>query len=148
MIVDKGFCLVISTLITLSLPPSRYNSWLSYCRSKLANVMFARELSKRVSADSSITVCSLHPGTVYTELTRHTFSGLLIILKVSALPLLQTSQITPSIIKAQLPTIPVLPSPPPIFPGFCYCPDTIPEIICGTNRHGLSILKSWQQCCI
>lgn len=59
----------------------RYNSQLSYCRSKLANIMFARELAKRV-AGSGVTVCSLHPGTVYTEITRHFLSGWLIIIKV------------------------------------------------------------------
>ena len=60
----------------------KYNPQLSYCRSKLANVMFARELSKRV-AGSGVTVCSLHPGTVYTEITRHLLSGWLIVLKVN-----------------------------------------------------------------
>ena len=59
----------------------RYNPQLSYCRSKLANVMFARELAKRVKG-SGVTVCSLHPGTVYTEITRYFLSGWLIVLKV------------------------------------------------------------------
>ena len=59
----------------------RYNPQLAYCRSKLANVMFARELAKRVKG-SGVTVCSLHPGTVYTEITRYFFSGWLIVLKV------------------------------------------------------------------
>ena len=58
-----------------------YNPQLSYCRSKLANIMFARELAKRVK-ESGITVCSLHPGTVYTEITRYFFTGWLIVLKV------------------------------------------------------------------
>ena len=48
----------------------RYQSQSAYCRSKLANVMFSRELAKRI-AGSGVTVCSLHPGTVYTELTRY-----------------------------------------------------------------------------
>ena len=43
--------------------------------------MFARELAGRVSG-TGVTVCSLHPGTVYTELTRYLFTGWLIILKV------------------------------------------------------------------
>ena len=58
-----------------------YNPQLSYCRSKLANVMFARELSKRIKG-SGVTVCSLHPGTVYTEITRYFFTGWMTILKV------------------------------------------------------------------
>ncbi len=62
----------------------RYNPYLSYCRSKLANVMFARELGKRVGEDG-VTVVSLHPGTVYTEITRSTFSGWLFFLKVRQL---------------------------------------------------------------
>ena len=60
----------------------RYNSQLAYCRSKLANIMFARELAKRV-AGTGITVCSLHPGTVHTELTRYFISGWLAFLKVN-----------------------------------------------------------------
>ena len=59
----------------------RYNPQLSYCRSKLANVMYARELAKRIKG-SGVTVCSLHPGTVYTEITRYFFSGWLSVLKV------------------------------------------------------------------
>lgn len=62
----------------------RYNAYLSYCRSKLANVMFARELAKRVS-ESGVTVCSLHPGTVYTEITRDLLTGWFYLLKVSTL---------------------------------------------------------------
>lgn len=60
----------------------RYNTYLSYCRSKLANVMFARELAKQVS-ESGVTVCSLHPGTVYTEITRDFLTGWFYVLKVS-----------------------------------------------------------------
>ncbi len=58
-----------------------YNSYLSYCRSKLANVLFARELGKRVGEDG-VTVVSLHPGTVYTEITRDLLTGWFSILKV------------------------------------------------------------------
>ena len=59
----------------------RYQTQLAYCRSKLANVMFSRELARRV-ADSGVTVCSLHPGTVHTELARYLISGYLLPLKV------------------------------------------------------------------
>ena len=48
----------------------RYQPQLAYCRSKLANVMFARELAKRL-AGTGVTVYALHPGTVNTELVRH-----------------------------------------------------------------------------
>ena len=60
----------------------RYISQLAYCRSKLANIMFSRELAQRL-VGSGVTVCSLHPGTVYTELTRYFFSGYFLPIKVS-----------------------------------------------------------------
>ncbi|KAL6488060.1 hypothetical protein MHYP_G00046860 [Metynnis hypsauchen] len=47
-----------------------YNSGLAYCQSKLANVLFTRELSHRLRG-SNVTVNTLHPGTVRSELVRH-----------------------------------------------------------------------------
>lgn len=47
-----------------------YNSGLAYCQSKLANVLFARELARRLKG-SSVTVNSVHPGSVHSELIRH-----------------------------------------------------------------------------
>jgi len=41
-----------------------------YCQSKLANVMYTRELQKRYG-DKGIISYSLHPGVVWTELGRH-----------------------------------------------------------------------------
>ena len=61
-----------------------YSSGLAYTRSKLANVMFTRELAKRLSG-SDVTICSVHPGTIYTELARHAFTGYLAPLIVSTL---------------------------------------------------------------
>ena len=60
----------------------RYNSQLAYARSKLANIMFVKELGKRL-VGTGVTVCSLHPGTINTELTRYFLSGWMIFLKVS-----------------------------------------------------------------
>ena len=60
---------------------TRYNSMLAYGRSKLANVMFSRELAKRL-VGSGVTVCSLHPGTIRTELSRYMYTGILSVLKV------------------------------------------------------------------
>ncbi|XP_044231444.1 retinol dehydrogenase 12 [Thunnus albacares] len=47
-----------------------YNSGLAYCQSKLANVLFARESARRLKG-SNVTVNSVHPGTVNSDLTRH-----------------------------------------------------------------------------
>nr|XP_057913018.1 retinol dehydrogenase 12 isoform X1 [Doryrhamphus excisus] len=47
-----------------------YNSGLAYCQSKLANVLFARELARRLKG-CNVTVNSVHPGTVNSDLTRH-----------------------------------------------------------------------------
>jgi len=45
-----------------------YNSYSAYCQSKLANILFAKELARR---EEHINVYSLHPGVVNTELFRH-----------------------------------------------------------------------------
>ncbi|KAJ8411938.1 hypothetical protein AAFF_G00155760 [Aldrovandia affinis] len=47
-----------------------YNSGLAYCQSKLANVLFTRELARRLEG-SGVTVNSVHPGSVRSELVRH-----------------------------------------------------------------------------
>ncbi|XP_051866205.1 retinol dehydrogenase 12 [Pristis pectinata] len=49
-----------------------YEGALAYCQSKLANILFTRELAKRLK-DTKVTVNSLHPGSVKTELTRHSW---------------------------------------------------------------------------
>lgn len=47
-----------------------YNQVTAYCQSKLANVLFTRELAKRLEG-TGVTTYALHPGTVDTELPRH-----------------------------------------------------------------------------
>jgi WW domain-containing oxidoreductase len=47
-----------------------YRPWASYGQSKLANILFASELAKRLGA-SARTANSLHPGVIYTNLGRH-----------------------------------------------------------------------------
>ncbi|XP_078590978.1 retinol dehydrogenase 13-like isoform X1 [Branchiostoma floridae x Branchiostoma japonicum] len=42
----------------------------SYRRSKLANVLFSKELARRLEG-TGVTSNSLHPGVIYTELSRH-----------------------------------------------------------------------------
>ena len=49
-----------------------YDRWAAYYNSKLANVLFTRELSKRLEG-THVTVNVLHPGVVTTELQRHMF---------------------------------------------------------------------------
>ena len=49
---------------------AHYNPYDAYHKSKLANVLFTKALAKRLS-DTNVTVNSLHPGFVDTELQRH-----------------------------------------------------------------------------
>ncbi|NXA86305.1 RDH12 dehydrogenase, partial [Melanocharis versteri] len=57
-----------------------YNRGLAYCHSKLANVLFTRELARRLQGKllyfaigTKVTANALHPGSVYSELVRHSF---------------------------------------------------------------------------
>ena len=45
----------------------RYSAWKAYNRSKLANILFTRELAKRL-AGTNVTANCLHPGVVATNL--------------------------------------------------------------------------------
>lgn len=47
-----------------------YDEGKAYSQSKLANVLFTRELAKRLH-NTGVTVNALHPGIVHTELGRH-----------------------------------------------------------------------------
>ena len=48
-----------------------YRKWDAYGQSKLANILFTRELAKRLKG-TGVTANSLHPGAVKTELSRNT----------------------------------------------------------------------------
>jgi NAD(P)-dependent dehydrogenase (short-subunit alcohol dehydrogenase family) len=53
-----------------------YDPWKAYGQSKLANVLFTRELSRRLSTSTDCTgvwTASVHPGVVRTELGRNFF---------------------------------------------------------------------------
>lgn len=47
-------------------PASKYNAWRAYQRSKLANILFTRELARRLDG-TGITANCLHPGLVATR---------------------------------------------------------------------------------
>lgn len=47
-----------------------YNKWTAYCQSKLANVLFTRQLA-RLLQGTGVTANSLHPGVIRTNLFRH-----------------------------------------------------------------------------
>ena len=51
-----------------------YDPGFAYCQSKLANVMFTRELAKRWEG-SGVTTYAVHPGVVWTNLARHMSIG-------------------------------------------------------------------------
>ncbi|GFR40056.1 hypothetical protein Agub_g594, partial [Astrephomene gubernaculifera] len=48
----------------------KYGPWIAYGQSKLCNVLFARELAKRLSG-TQVSAFSLHPGIITTKLQRH-----------------------------------------------------------------------------
>nr|XP_020032105.1 retinol dehydrogenase 12 isoform X2 [Castor canadensis] len=50
----------------------RYCNGFAYCHSKLANVLFTRELAKRLQG-TGVTTYAVHPGIVSSELVRHSF---------------------------------------------------------------------------
>ncbi|XP_038124844.1 retinol dehydrogenase 12-like [Cyprinodon tularosa] len=63
-----------------------YNPWKSYSQSKLANVLFTRELAKKLEG-TGVTTYSLHPGVIRTELGRHFFPNMALWKRVLYTPL-------------------------------------------------------------
>ncbi|KAG5842724.1 hypothetical protein ANANG_G00180750 [Anguilla anguilla] len=69
-----------------------YDSLVSYRQSKLANVLFSRELARRMKG-TGVTSYALHPGVIRTELSRHLELGypvLGVLLTVPAFLLMKT----------------------------------------------------------
>lgn len=60
-----------------------YSSWAAYGQSKLANLLFARSLARRL-AGSGRTSNAVHPGVISTDLTRHLPLGLRLIYPVAS----------------------------------------------------------------
>lgn len=63
-----------------------YSSDKSYYQSKLANVLFARELASRLQG-TGVNVYSLHPGVIRTELVRHLLPNMALWKRVLATPI-------------------------------------------------------------
>jgi len=58
----------------LNLEHSHYGAMKAYCRSKLANILFTRELARRLDG-SGVTANAVHPGIVATRLARDGDTG-------------------------------------------------------------------------
>jgi retinol dehydrogenase 12 len=59
-----------------------YNGWEAYSKSKLCNILFTKELAKRL-AGSSVTVNCLHPGFVASKFGHNNHGALATLLKIS-----------------------------------------------------------------
>jgi len=67
--------------------PGSYGSWTAYGNSKLANILFAAELQKRMTAEGvDVSAFSLHPGVIKTELGRN-MTGVVKFLNKTVAPL-------------------------------------------------------------
>jgi NAD(P)-dependent dehydrogenase (short-subunit alcohol dehydrogenase family) len=55
----------------INLRNNAYSPSKAYSQSKLANILFTRELTKRLGKNSNIKVYCLHPGIIKTDLMRH-----------------------------------------------------------------------------
>lgn len=65
-----------------------YGSMRAYCQSKLANVLFVRELAKRLQ--NKATANSVHPGVIQTNLGRHINPFLQMVIKPFFIPFSKT----------------------------------------------------------
>ncbi|CAG2178248.1 unnamed protein product, partial [Oppiella nova] len=67
-------CLGEINIENIHLRNGAYEALKAYSNSKLANVLFSRELAKRLNK-TNINTYSLHPGVIHTDLIRHNKSG-------------------------------------------------------------------------
>lgn len=75
---ESGRIVVVSSILYLAGRISKqdinrdksYNKYTAYAQSKLANILFAKQLAVKLK-DTNIVVNSCHPGVVKTELIRH-----------------------------------------------------------------------------
>ena len=61
-----------------------YSKWDAYGQSKLANILFTRELAKRLEG-TGVTANSLHPGVIKTELSRNLGTLMLMVMSFAYL---------------------------------------------------------------
>ncbi|CAG2173285.1 unnamed protein product [Oppiella nova] len=59
----------------LNLRNGKYDPTRAYAQSKLAQVLFTRELSRRLGQGSTVTCYALHPGVIKTDLQKHVFNN-------------------------------------------------------------------------
>lgn len=71
----------------LNFEKREYDGWVSYGQSKLANLLHARELAKRLEG-TGVTAASVHPGFVRTNLMQHTMGSTMIALAGPALSMM------------------------------------------------------------
>ena len=75
----------------LDMKTKKFNGGDAYCNSKLLNILFTKELSRRL-ADTNITTYALHPGVIETEIWRNFLPGnklLLTLFKTLTWPLVK-----------------------------------------------------------
>jgi NAD(P)-dependent dehydrogenase (short-subunit alcohol dehydrogenase family) len=66
-------------LADLNWSTREYDGWAAYAQSKLANLLHAKALAKRL-ADTGVTAVSVHPGWVRTDLMRHSMPSFIEVL--------------------------------------------------------------------
>jgi NAD(P)-dependent dehydrogenase (short-subunit alcohol dehydrogenase family) len=81
LIHDQGRIVVLSSVShrwarvspeDLFLDERKYNGWVQYAKSKMACLLLAKEMARRLKENgSSIRVAAVHPGIIFTNLTRH-----------------------------------------------------------------------------
>ncbi|MEV0763843.1 oxidoreductase [Nocardia sp. NPDC050435] len=110
----------------------RYDRWLAYGQSKLANLLFTAELQRRLTAAGSATLATAaHPGYAATELTTHTESVMDRLLSIGDNTIAQSAE------KGALPQL--FAATAPVEPGGYYGPHGIGglrgyPVRCGSSK--------------
>lgn len=68
-----------------------YWSWPAYGQSKMGDLLWAKDLGRRLSG-TNVTVFSIHPGNIYTNLQKYLFFGLIIFVLMSWLRVTKSTQ--------------------------------------------------------